>query len=334
MPNHNNITIGLDIGGANLKAATARGAARSHPFELWKHPEKLGVALVDLLKGWQPARLAVTMTGELCDCFTTKRDGVNRILAQVEEAFPGIEIGVWSTGGRFVSVDEARRNPLAVAAANWHALARIVDPFKHLERILLIDVGSTTTDIILIKNGKPASKGLTDFDRLRSQELVYTGTRRTPVCALIQEGIMAEFFATTLDVYLRLGMIADEPENCQTADGRPATVAFAHCRLARMLGGDGEIISEHETDQLALRVFEMQKRLLADAFLAVIGRESVFPDGAIFSGSGEFLARAAWREFAQDRAFVFSLTDDLGAAVSGAACAHAIAVLAEQSWLA
>src|SRR5580692_6884099 len=93
--------IGLDVGGANLKAATGGGAARSHPFELWKRPDQLGEALTDLLRGWTPAQLAVTMTGELCDCFETKRDGVERILAQIEQAFPATPIGVWSTEGRF-----------------------------------------------------------------------------------------------------------------------------------------------------------------------------------------------------------------------------------------
>src|SRR5580698_2724184 len=101
--------IGLDIGGANLKAATAAGDARSRPFELWKHPDRLGPALIDLLDGWTPTHLAVTMTGELCDCFETKRDGVCRILAAVEKAFPAIPIGVWSTAGRFVTVAEARQ---------------------------------------------------------------------------------------------------------------------------------------------------------------------------------------------------------------------------------
>ena len=41
--------IGLDIGGANLKAATADGAAQSRPFALWKRPRELAAELNKLL---------------------------------------------------------------------------------------------------------------------------------------------------------------------------------------------------------------------------------------------------------------------------------------------
>ena len=36
--------LGLDIGGANLKAAHTTGAGRLCPFELWKRPAGLGRA--------------------------------------------------------------------------------------------------------------------------------------------------------------------------------------------------------------------------------------------------------------------------------------------------
>src|SRR5262245_15374302 len=67
--------LGLDIGGANLKAAHTSGAATSRPFALWKQPRDLAAALRELVADLPPAgRVAVTMTGELCDCFATKRD--------------------------------------------------------------------------------------------------------------------------------------------------------------------------------------------------------------------------------------------------------------------
>src|SRR4051794_1172212 len=61
--------LGLDIGGANLKAATADKRAVSVPFPLWKQPDKLPAALAELVAKFPEAEeLAVTMTGELCDC--------------------------------------------------------------------------------------------------------------------------------------------------------------------------------------------------------------------------------------------------------------------------
>ena len=66
--------------------------------------------------------------------------------------------------------------------------------------------------------------------------------------------VAAELFATTLDVYLTLGLIREDATDCDTANGRPATRAFARARLARMLGGDAETVSEEQTEQLAQRL--------------------------------------------------------------------------------
>src|SRR5437870_5960582 len=93
--------LGLDMGGANLKAAHTTGAGRLCPFELWKRPAGLGRALQELVQ--QMPRfdvLAVTMTGELCDCFATRRQGVYAILDAVEESANGREAVVWSNAGR------------------------------------------------------------------------------------------------------------------------------------------------------------------------------------------------------------------------------------------
>src|SRR5438445_198069 len=78
---------------------------------------------------------------------------------------------------------------------------------------LLIDIGSTTTDLIPMDRGTVAARGRSDTERLQAGELVYAGIRRTPLCALATElpfrgiptGLAAELFASTLDVYLTLG---------------------------------------------------------------------------------------------------------------------------------
>lgn len=319
--------IGLDIGGANLKAANTQGWAISQSFAVWKHPDQLAVALSELLQGQQPSGLAITMTGELCDCYETKQDGVNRILAEVERAFPTTPIQVWSTDGRFLSPSEAHANHLKVAASNWHALATIVGK-RSSDPMLLIDIGSTTTDIIPIANHKPAPQGFSDFERLQSKELVYTGVRRTPVCALLQEQVMAELFATTLDAYLLLGDIPEVGSNRETADGRPATRKLAHARLARMLGSDSYWSPEEATRKLAFLIRLRQQSLIADAIRTVLARQSTAPGTIVLSGSGEFLARQTLVGMGIDARLV-SLTDEWGHERSAAACAHAVAVLAE-----
>ncbi|HZU35347.1 MAG TPA: hydantoinase/oxoprolinase family protein, partial [Gemmataceae bacterium] len=178
--------LGLDIGGANLKGAHSTGPARSQLFELWKNPAGLADALRDFVASFPPAdRLAVTMTGELCDCFETKRQGVATILDAVTAVAGERRVSIWCTDGRFRDLAAARNEPLKVAAANWLALATFAGRYASSGTALVIDIGSTTTDIVPLVQGRPVPRGRTDPERLRTNELVYTGVRRTPLCALL-----------------------------------------------------------------------------------------------------------------------------------------------------
>jgi probable H4MPT-linked C1 transfer pathway protein len=319
--------LGLDIGGANLKAAHGDGTAGTVPFALWKQPDKLAVALADLMRSlpaWD--ELAVTMTGELCDCFPTRRQGVLAILDAVETVAAGRPARIWLTTGRLVKLGEARQRPLDAAAANWLALATFAGRLVPRGSGLLVDIGSTTADLIPLVDGRPAARGQDDRERLRSRELVYTGVRRTPVCALLREGVAAELFATTLDVYLRLGQIAED-NRTDTADGRPATRALAHARLARMLGSDGESCAPSLTRRLARRAARAQERLLCRAFRRVTATLAEKPQTVVLAGTGEFLARTVLRQ-AGSTATMISLAEKFGPNLSAAACAHAVAALA------
>ena len=53
-----------------------------------------------------------------------------------------------------------------MASANWHALATFAVRYALTHGGLLIDIGSTTTDIISIERGQVIAAGLTDPDRL------------------------------------------------------------------------------------------------------------------------------------------------------------------------
>ncbi len=322
--------LGLDIGGANLKAAHSDGSAISRPFALWQHPAGLADALRSLLDSLPPATLlAVTMTGELCDCFESKRQGVAAILDAVDAVSAGIAVRVWCNQGIFLDLDTARTLPLKVAAANWLALATYAGRFALSGGALLIDIGSTTTDVVPLLNGVPTPAGLTDPERLRCGELIYTGVRRTPLCALLHGLVAAEVFATTLDLYLQLGLIAEDPHDCNTADGRPATRAAAEARLARMLCADLETCTADDRQNLMLQAVNQQQELLKQGLDSVLARLPEPPQTVILAGEGEFLAAkvcATLPTLAQVRSV--SLNVLMAPAISKAACAHALAVLA------
>jgi probable H4MPT-linked C1 transfer pathway protein len=325
--------LGFDIGGANLKAAHSNGAALTVPFALWKSPDRLGTQLGEL-RGKMPQhnRLAITMTGELCDCFAYRREGVLAILRGVEEAAAATPIRLWTTLGKLLTPAEVRENPLAAAAANWLALAHLACRFVGEESALLIDTGSTTTDIVYLEGGQPRPRALTDRDRLASGELVYTGIRRTPVCAVLGMGVAAEWFATMLDVYLVLGLIPENTADTDTADGRPATRAHAHARLARLWCADAEDLLPQEVESLARRALRQQLEHVGRAVGQVLAGRPL-PTCVILSGSGEVLSRMLRADHAVLSAVpTLSLADRLGPSLSEAACAYAVARMAIDAW--
>jgi probable H4MPT-linked C1 transfer pathway protein len=324
--------LGLDIGGANLKAAHSSGVARTRPFALWKSPADLPNAMRGLLRDWPPYDLlAVTMTGELCDCFATKREGVRAILDAVGAVAGATPVRVWLTDGRLVDIDAARSRPLRAAAANWLALATFAGRFVPRGPALLIDMGSTTTDVVPLLDGRPVPRGRTDAERLRSGELVYTGVLRTPLCALLRHYGAAEFFATTRDVYLMLGHLPEDPSDCDTADGRPATRACAEARVARMICADLETTTKAERRKVAERASWEQWRQFVECAAAVARSLRRDPETIVLAGVGEFFVERKMAEgqfWPQSRKV--SLARELGEEVSRAAPAYALAVLASE----
>jgi probable H4MPT-linked C1 transfer pathway protein len=330
--------LALDIGGANLKAADGLGFALTRPFELWKSPEQLTERIAELIAAAPGSeRVAVTMTGELADCYPTKSAGVRAILAAVEAAAGQRQVLVYLTDGRFVPPAMACEQPLLAAASNWHALAAFFNRFVNSWPALLLDMGSTTMDLIPLAKGGPAVAGKTDTERLRSGELVYTGMERTPVCAIVRSlplgdgecPIAAEFFATTSDAYLLLGRLEERPDDLQTADGRPFTREAARARLARMICADADGFSFEAAKGAAAAIREAQLQQLERAVDQIVSRLSETPRTVIISGEGEvvlrmLIDRLAWRPE------ILAMSRQLGELVSRCAPAHALAVLARE----
>jgi probable H4MPT-linked C1 transfer pathway protein len=321
--------LALDVGGANLKAAHSHGAAWSRSFALWRDPERLTDELRHLCAG-QPAfdALALTMTAELCDCFESKAAGVHHVLDAACTVVPPPRIAVWGLDGRFHPVEAIRADPRLAMASNWLALASAAARSVSEGMGLLVDIGSTTTDVLALAYGRPAPIGLTDTERLASGELVYAGVRRTPLCALASQitwrggrlGVMAEFFATTHDVYLILGDLSEARGDTATADGRPATRAAARRRLARMVGADASDFDPVSIDELAVAFDVVLRERIARAIEQVAAPHGM-PRRVIVSGMGAFLAERIARSFSVE---VANLTQLWGESASVAACAFAL----------
>jgi (4-(4-[2-(gamma-L-glutamylamino)ethyl]phenoxymethyl)furan-2-yl)methanamine synthase len=323
--------IGLDIGGANLKAAHSEKIALTHPFPLWKHPEALAPAIKSLIERLPYAdHIAATMTGELCDCFSSKEEGVRHILTALRAALPDKSILLWRNDGRLTSLDAVGEDVLPLAATNWLALAQFGGRLAPQGAALLIDMGSTTTDVIPLVDGKPQPVGRTDLERIRSSELVYLGASRTPLCALLGSPYAAEWFATTQDVYLLLEMNAEHPEDRGTADGRPATRQEAHARIARMLCADAKDLPAMVTREIATQADRVLRQIVRAAIEKSAARLPGPPQCLIISGSGEFLIEQIVAETFSSLPRIDSFRAKFGPALSTGACAFALAMLTQE----
>jgi probable H4MPT-linked C1 transfer pathway protein len=344
--------LGLDVGGVNTKAAWLPGApARERPgppeltglvtarryVEVWRDIDALPRHLADLAAALPPARgAAVTMTAELSDAFRSKAEGVRRVLAAVRQAFPDLPLAVLDVDGRLLGTGEVAGREEAVAAANWVATARLVGAW--VPDAILVDVGSTTTDLIPVAGGRPAARGRDDTSRLAEGELVYTGALRTPVFAVAPTlpvggrptRTAPEHFALVADAHLVLGDLAPAAYSCPTADGRPAALPYAAERLARAVCADAASLGEAGVRVLAAAVAERQVAAIAEGLLQVLsGRPSAMAHPVVTAGVGAWLARRAAARLGLETRDLEAI---VGAEGSAAAPSVALAWLAGREW--
>lgn len=343
--------LGLDIGGANIKSSDADGVTRSLAFPMWSEHTQLSATLQEMFRDCVPPDLVgLTMTAELADCFSSKEQGVRFIVSAVEEAFPAIPVRIWMTSGEFAEPTDAVELAPLVAASNWHALATWFGRSVPDGPAILIDIGSTTTDIIPLLDGYPVPGGLNDSERLQSGELVYTGSYRTPICAIsssvtlngIEHPLAAEFFATIADALVVMKLLPENDSRTDTADGRSLTLANSRQRLARMLCRDSCELSETEFTDIATQIFAKQQQQLSDALRNVVCRlqsemeaqmrslscESI---SILLSGSGSFLTETLLKNIDDLNVdSTLSLSAMSRPEIAESACAFAVARLAQE----
>ncbi|HET9699923.1 MAG TPA: hydantoinase/oxoprolinase family protein [Burkholderiales bacterium] len=295
-------TIGWDLGGAHLKAALAEGGTLMQvlqlPCPLWQGLDRLDAAIgaARSILG-SATRHAVTMTGEMTDLFPNRAAGVAALVEALEQRLAGAPIRYYGGAAGWLDAAGAGRNPRAVASANWHASAAWTA--RRIKEGLLLDIGSTTTDVVPFRGGEVRSRGTDDASRLVTGELLYTGVVRTPVMALAeivpfrgdQVPLMAEHFATSADVHRLCGTLPERCDQQPAADGGAKTPEASARRLARMIGRDLEDAAMEEWRELARWLGERQAQRVADACATVLVREGIAPEAPLVcAGAGRFLA--------------------------------------------
>jgi probable H4MPT-linked C1 transfer pathway protein len=329
------VVIGWDIGGAHLKAARVKHgrveAVVQAATPLWLGLDSLHSAF-DALNAQlgRADRHVITMTGELCDAFPSRREGVAG-LAEIaaNHLSPAAPI-IYAGRAGFVEFGEAASHAVDIASANWHASAALLA--LKLPDALFIDIGSTTTDIIPIVGGQVATVGYTDAERLAAGELIYTGMTRSFVMSLASRApfrgawtpLMNEYFASSADVHRILGDLPDGADKMSTADGRETTVEASRARLARMIGREADEGADSEWTGLAAWFAEAQLRQITDAALLRLSRNDVAVVAPVVAaGVGEGLAAEAARRLPRPCLGFSSL---IAAPAEASYCAPAVAV--------
>lgn len=291
-----------DIGGAHLKCAILNQQGKLTHVEqvatpLWQGIDILEATIKRICREYNldSAKHSITTTAELVDGFPDRNTGLQKILNLLSTLL-GKETLVYSHHDGLISLKEAAQQLTQVASANWHATAYYLSSVS--EAGVLVDIGSTTTDIVPFSQGELLNRSNTDQDRLRTGEMLYTGVVRTPVMAICREAqyqgikqfLMAEQFATMADVYRLIGELIEDDDMYTTCDGQEKTPSASARRLGRMLGVDAEL--GKDIIQFAETIASQQKEMIQQVLNKILQRERLKQSVCLYAaGSGGFLVK-------------------------------------------
>jgi probable H4MPT-linked C1 transfer pathway protein len=334
------VVIGWDIGGVHLKAARADRGRIVKAVQL-AAPLRGGLDLLAAAFARAKAELGgaerhvATMTGELADTFPSRAEGVACIATLAARELGGTPLAIYAGPAGYVAPEAAHRQAGLVASANWHACASFVASRRR--DALFMDMGSTTTDIIPVVDGRVATRGYTDVERLATGELVYTGLVRGYLMASAERApfrgvwttLINENFANMADVYRVLGTLPADTDMMGTADGREKTRKASVARLARMVGADTAAAADSEWTALAQWFAEMQIRRITDAAMLVGSHHGVPAEGPVVgAGAGVHVVREVARRLGRGEVVAFDTLLDVApeARASASQCAPAAAL--------
>lgn len=288
---YNMKVAGFDIGGANTDLAIidfdndeiVNMEVDFAYLPMWSNNDDLSSVLIELIEKICPVceidAVGISMTAELVDAYDTKKEGVLDVVKKCEETFdcPIAYVGI----DGMLSKEEIITTPLKAAAANWIATAQIATLIS--DNCIFIDTGSTTTDIIPIKDGKECAIGRSDFDRSATGELVYTGTLRTNLASFLDKvelngkeyRVASELFAQTADVYTVLDLITQEDYVCDTFDGEGKSKIDCAKRIARVVCADLEMLSMDEIVEMSKFIHQKQVEQIADGLKQVVETQNL-----------------------------------------------------------
>ncbi len=295
--------VGWDIGGAHLKMASidhvgAVNFVKQLATPIWKGLGNLENAMSEMCNQITEGSLmhAITMTAELADIFKSRKSGVRELTGFLEHYFDKENFQIYAGNSGLIESNKANSYITDIASANWHATASFVA--QNIDAGVLIDIGSTTTDIIPFASEQLFNIAYTDHERLRDNELIYTGVIRTPVMAVVNkifydgqwQSIAAENFSTMADIYRLSSELNEQDDILETADGAGKTPCDSARRLARMVGLD--LQDEKNINsfvEISKHIAASHLEIINESLLKVLSRHK--SHCLVGAGAGSFLIK-------------------------------------------
>jgi len=298
--------LGWDVGGAHLKAALLEPHGRlvrvvQLPCTLWTGMDQLHAAADALLATLPSAPMlhAITMTGEMADLFPDRHQGVRAIVGYLTERLQGSSsdrMQIYAGADGFIDAAMIEGHLDAIASANWIATAAWCA--RQIDRGILVDIGSTTTDLIPFADGRVIALGTSDAGRLDHGELAYLGVVRTPLMGMAETLPVAgrwrpaikEYYASTADVFRLLDELDEACDVQASADNGPKSVQGSARRILRMIGQDLDPASNEAALALARWYRERLLQEIVATMHLRVSRGDVAKDAPLVgAGIGTFL---------------------------------------------
>ncbi len=286
--------IGIDIGGAHLKIVGLNNNdqviyVKYTSCKIWENIENLNKEFeqINQIVG-RSALCAITMTAELCDNFTSRQQGAEKLIKKCE--LLKIDKYFYINSSKIFS-----KNPKfsELISMNWHSIGRYLE--KKIKSCVAIDFGSTSTDILCIKNHKLLNKFYDDYSRLNNNELIYTGLTRTPLFGVSNSikinktnmNIIPEYFSDMSDIYRILQKLDSSYDIDKTADGRSKSLYSSLKRVSRSFGFDYKKENLGKLLEISNQLKEIQLTKIFATCLKNIQEYSLTNEPIIVSGIGQ-----------------------------------------------
>ena len=265
--------LGIDIGGAHIKLVGLNEKKELIfvdyiKFYFWKEEKSINKVFNYInSKSNKNTLSGITMTAELCDIFKNRLDGFRKIYNYCKKLKNDYFFYTKSKKKIFKKTDYSE-----IVSMNWHSIGRLLE--RQLKNAIIVDFGSTTTDIICVKNHIIQNKNFDDFSRINSNELVYTGLTRTPIFAIDKKvrinrkyfEIIPEFFSDMSDVYRINSILKKQFDIDETADGKRRSKFSSYARLSRNFGLDFKKSNQNLIKDLSKEIIKTQ---LEKIYLAI-----------------------------------------------------------------